>query len=157
MSAVGYGIHSEGAITLVAATAKTIIGAKAHANSGLQLKGFSVSFAGVTASALPVLIEVMYATFATNPPGTLSTTTTPRQCYGRVLTAGFTSARNWTTEPTVLTLAGREFLLTPNAGTFSYQYPLGQEPDTALAEGLVIRCTAPAGVNVRADMTLERI
>ncbi|HJT63081.1 MAG TPA: hypothetical protein VJ797_15535 [Burkholderiales bacterium] len=156
MSASGYSCTTEGAVALSAATAKTIIGVKAHANSGLQCKGFAVAFDGVTASAVPVLVEFCYATFATNSPGTNSTSTTPRQTYGRVLTAGFTSGKTWTTEPTALTVI-KEFLLAPDKGLFAYQFPLGQEPDTALAEGLVIRCTAPATVNVRSSMDVERI
>jgi len=156
MAAVGYSIQTEGAVALTAATAKTIIGAKAHANSGLQLKGFMVAFDGVTASAVPVLVEVMYSTWATNSPGTNSTATTVRQSYGRVLAAGFTSGKTWTTEPTVLTPI-EEFLLAADKGLIAYQWPLGQEPDAALAEGFVIRCNAPAGVNVRATMLLERI
>lgn len=156
MSAVGYSCQTEGAVALSAATAKTIIGVKAHANSGLQLKGFFVAFDGVTASAIPVLVEVMYSTWATNSPGTASTSTTVRQSYGRILTAGFTSGKTWTTEPTVLTNI-EEFLLTPNAGFVAYQWPLGQEPDSALAEGFVIRCNAPAAVNVRATLLVERV
>lgn len=156
MAASGYSCTTEGAVALTAATAKTIIGAKAHANSGLQLKGFMVAFDGVTSSAVPVLVELCYATFATNSPGTNSTSTTPRQVYGRALTAGFTSGKTWTTEPTVLTVI-KEFLLAPDKGVIAYQFPLGMEPDTALAEGLVIRCNAPAAVNVRASMDLERI
>jgi hypothetical protein len=156
MSAVGYSCTTEGAVTLTAATAKSIVGAKAHANSGLQVKGFLVAFAGVTASAVPVLIELCYATFATNSPGTNSTSTTPRQAYGRALTAGFTSGKNWTTEPTALTVI-KEMLLSPNGGVVSFQYPLGQEPDCALGEGFVIRCNAPAGVDVRATLDVERI
>lgn len=156
MSAVGYSCTTEGAVALSAATAKTIVGVKAHANSGLQLKGFLVAFDGVTSSAVPVLVEVGYCTFATNSPGTNSTSTTPRQAYGRALTAGFTSGKTWTTEPTAITVI-KEFLLSPNGGAIAYQFPLGLEPDTALAEGLVIRCTAPATVNVRASMDVERI
>jgi hypothetical protein len=156
MAAAGYSCQTEGAVALTAATAKSIIGVKAHANSGLQLKGFFVAFDGVTASAVPVLVEVMYSTWATNPPGTLSTSTTPRQVYGRVLAAGFTSGKTWTTEPTVLTNIA-EFLLAADKGFVAYQWPLGQEPDSALAEGFVIRCNAPAGVNVRATMLVERI
>ena len=156
MSAVGYSITTEGAVALGAATPKTIIGAKAHANSGLQLKGFEISFDGVTASAVPVLVEVCACTWATNPPGTASTATTPRQKYGRVLTAGFTSGKTWTTEPTVLTVL-KEFLLAPDKGLFAYQFPLGQEPDSPLAEGFAIRCNAPAAVNVRAGLDVERV
>jgi len=158
MAAVGYSITTEAAVALSAATARSVLGAKAHANSGLQLKGFKVAFDGVTASAVPVLCEICYATFATNSPGTQSTSCTIRQSYGRVLTAGFTGAYSWVAaqEPTVLTVSD-VFYLTPNGGLYAYQYPLGQEPDTALAEGLVIRLTAPATVNARAQMTLERI
>ena len=143
-------------MALAAATAKTIIGAKAHANSGLQLKGYEISFDGVTAADVPVLVEICYATFATNSPGTASTSTTVKQKYGRVLTAGFTAGKTWTTEPTTLTVF-KEFLLAPDKGFIAFQYPLGQEPDSALAEGFAIRCTAPAAVNVRGGLDLERI
>lgn len=156
MSAVGYSVTTEGAVALSAATAKSIIGVKAHANSGLQVKGIEVAFDGVTASAVPVLVELCYSTFGANAPGTNSTSTTPRQTYGRSLTAGFTSGKTWTTEPTTLTVI-RELLLSPNGGVLVLQYPLGQEPDCALGEGFVIRCTAPATVNVRATMHVERI
>lgn len=155
MATSGYSVQTESAVALVAATAKTVIGAKAPAGNGLQMKSFELAFDGVTASAVPVLVEIVSATFATNAPGTNSTSTTPRQLYGRVSAAGFTSAKNWTVEPTVL-VPLKEFLLTPNAGLIAYQFPLGQEPDCALGEGLAIRCTAPANVNVRSTMSLER-
>ena len=156
MAACGYSIVTGGAVALSAATAKSILGVKAHANSGVQVKSLEVAFDGVTASAVPVLIELCYATFATNSPGTASTSVTPAQNYGRVLTAGFTGGKTWTTEPTVLTVL-KELLLPADKGVLAYQFPLGQEPDSALAEGFVIRCTAPAAVNVRGTLSVERI
>ncbi len=156
MSAVGYSCVTEAAVALVAATAKSVLGVKAHANSGLQVKGFTISFDGVTASAVPVLIELAYCTFGTNSPGTNSTNLTENQCYGRVLAAGFTGAYNWTAEPTTITGCKR-FLLAPDKGVFAYQYPLGTEPDCALAEGFVLRITAPAAVNCQASIDVERI
>ena len=156
MAACGYSIVTGGAVALTAATAKSILGVKAHANSGVQVKSLEVAFDGVTASAVPVLIELCYATFATNSPGTASTSVTPAQNYGRVLTAGFTAGKTWTTEPTVLTVL-KELLLPADKGVLAYQFPLGQEPDSALAEGFVIRCTAPAAVNVRGTLSVERI
>lgn len=156
MSAVGYTAVTGGAVALSAATAKSILGVKAHANSGVHIKGFEVAYDGVTASAVPVLVELCYATFATNSPGTASTSVTPAQQYGRVLTAGFTAGKTWTTEPTALTVL-KEWLMAPDKGLVMYQFPLGQEPDSALAEGFVIRCTAPAAVNVRASLLVERI
>lgn len=145
-----------GAVALAAATAKTILGAKAHANSGLLLKEAFVSFDGVTASAVPVLIEACYCTFATNVPGTNSTSVTPLQLSGRVLAAGFTMGKTWTAgnEPTVLSV-GAEILIHPQAGIV-YQIPLGDEWDCALGEGFAIRVTAPAIVNVRATMKVSR-
>lgn len=151
----GYSIVTGGAVALSAATAKSVLGAKAHANSGLIVKALKVGFDGVAADAVPVLIELCYATFATNSPGTNSTSVTPAQKRGRVLAAGFTAGKTWTTEPTVLTVLD-EWLLTPNGGTALYDFPLGDEYDSALAEGFVIRLTAPAVVNARATMDLER-
>lgn len=156
MAACGYSIVTGGAVALSAATTKSVIGVKAHTNSGIQLKGFSLAFDGVTASAVPVLVEVCYCTFGTNAPGTNSTSLTPFNSYGRELTAGFTAGKNWTAEPTTVTTI-KEFLIPAYNGAFAFQFPLGQEPDTALGEGLLIRCTAPASVNVRASMDVERI
>jgi hypothetical protein len=153
---VGYSIVTAGAVALAAGTAKTILGAKSNAAFGLQLKGFDISFDGIVASAVPALIEVCYCTWATNSPGTASTSVTPAQKYGRLLTHGITAAKTWTTEPTALTVE-KEFLLSPNGGTFSYQYPLGMEPDSALGEGFALRITAPAIVNARATMDFERV
>lgn len=156
MAVSGYSVITGGAIALTAATARSVLGVKAHANSGLLIKAFAVSFDGVTASAVPVLVEICYSTFATQSPGTASTSVTPAQIYGRTAAAGFTAGKTWTTEPTVLTVQ-KEFLIPADKGVILYQYPLGQEPDCALAEGFVIRCNAPAAVNVRATMDVERI
>lgn len=143
-----------GAVALTAATAKTILGAKAHANSSLLLKEAFVSFDGVTANAVPVLVEACYCTWATNSPGTNSTSVTPLQVSGRVLTAGFTMGKTWTAEPTVLTV-GAELLVHPQAGVI-YQIPLGDEWDCALGEGFAIRVTAPAAVNARGTIKVSR-
>jgi len=159
MSAVGYSIvNGTSAIALTAATARTVLGVKAHANSGLQVKWIDVCFDGVTASAVPVLVELCYATFATNAPGTQSTSLTPLQTYGRPLTVGFTAAEAWVAanEPTVLTVLKR-WLMPPDKGVVMYQWPLDNEPDCALGEGFAVRCNAPAAVNVRAGIGVERI
>lgn len=155
MPAPIYKCSTEGAVALSAATAKTVVGVKAHANSGLLLSSAKFGFDGVTASAVPVLIELCYSTWATNGPGTNSTSTTPRQANGRVLTAGFTSGKTWTTEPTTLTVVD-DMLLTPNGGVVWYDFPLGTEWDCALAEGFALRLTAPATVNVRAVLGVSR-
>lgn len=154
-----YKVNTEGQVALAANTPKTVIGVKAHANSGLNLKSFRVDFDGVTATEKPVLVEVCYCTWATNSPGTNSTSTTPRQIGGRAITAGFTSGKSWTSEPTVLTVL-EEFSFDPNKGLFLYDYSLGDEPDCAVSEGFAVRMTVPSGgaaVNARAGLTVERI
>jgi hypothetical protein len=157
MAAIGYTAVTGASVALAAATAKSVLGVKSQAAAGLQVKGFSVQFDGITSSALLVLVELCYATFATNSPGTASTSVTPLQNYGTRLAAGFTAAKTWTTEPTVLTVF-RGFLVPPDKGSFTFQFPLGTEPDTAaFGDGFVLRCNAPAIVNVYASLDVERI
>jgi hypothetical protein len=155
MSKAGYSVSTTAAVALVAATAKSILGVNAPAQFGVDLTKYRVSFDGVTASAVPVLVELCYSTFATNAPGTASTSRTVQQVYGRSITAGFVAASAWTSEPTVLTVLD-QWTLTPNGGLVIYDIPLGTTPDSAVSNGFVIRCTAPAGVNVTADMWFER-
>lgn len=155
MAKAGYSTSTEGAVALSAGTAKSILGVSAPSTFGCDLKKFRVAFDGVTSTAVPVLIEMCYSTFATNAPGTNSTSTTVDQVYGRSVTAGFTAARNWTTEPTALT-AIDEWLLTPTGGLVVYDFPLGDTPDSAVSNGFVLRLNAPATVNVRASLWFER-
>lgn len=155
MAKAGYAIGTEGAVALSAGVAKSVLGVQAPAQFGTDLIGFDVAFDGVTASAVPVLVELCSCTFATNAPGTNSTAVTEDQVYGRTVTAGFVGAKNWTAEPTVVTPI-REFLLTPNGGLLIYEYPLGTSPDSAVSEGFVLRLNAPAAVNARASMRFER-
>lgn len=152
----GYSFNTEAAVALSAATAKSILGIKSAADFGVDLKKWRVAFDGVTLSNVEVLCELCYATFATNGPGTNSTSVTVRQGYGRVITPTATAAANWTTEPTALTVI-ESFLLTPAGGLVLYDYPLGDTPDSAVSEGFVIRCNAPNAVNVRATMWYERL
>jgi hypothetical protein len=155
MPAPSYSIVSGGAVALSAAAVKSILGARAHANSGLLMRKLKVGFDGVTSSAVPVLVEICSATFATNPPGTASTAVTPAQKSGRLMTAQFTAAKNWTTEPTVVTVLD-ETLIPAFMGFAWYDLPLGDEYDCDVSTGFLIRCTAPAIVNVRAVMDLQR-
>jgi len=157
MAKAGYQVATGAAVALAAATAKTVLAINGTANFGVDLKKFRVAFDGVTASALPVLVELMYSTQATNStPGTGNTTATVNQIYGRTTTPGFTAFYGSTSEPTVLSLID-SFLLDPNKGLLVYDFPLGDTPDSAVSNGFVIRCTAPAIVNARAAMICERV
>lgn len=159
MSAVGYGLNNSAAVAL-STTAKSVLGIRAGATFGIQLQHYEVGFNGVDATAGPVYVEVCECTFATNAtPGTNNTTESAniRQQYGRVLANGMTAMSNWTAEPTVLSVID-DFWLDPNKGLIVYDYLLGQEPDTPLNEGFVLRMTAATGTpSVRASLKVERI
>src|SRR4051812_47067872 len=152
MAKAGYAASTEADVALVATTAKTVLGVLAPAQFGCDLRGLEIAFDGVTTTDKPVLIEVCTATFATNGPGTNSTSNTIAQTYGRSVTAGFTGAYNWTTEPTVL-VAIKTIRVTPNGGTYDYDWPFGETPDNDVSKGFAVRCTAPtSAVNVRATL-----
>src|SRR6185436_2243255 len=137
MAKAGYSAVTQADVALAAATAKSVIGVTAPAQFGVDLTKWRIGFAGITAGAVPGLVEICAATFATNPPGTNSTSATVQQDYGRSITAGFTAAYNWTTEPTVLTVID-EFVLTPTGGVVIYDYPLGTSPDCDVSNGFVL-------------------
>ncbi len=128
---------------------------------GGQLVELGVFFDGVTATAVPALIELVKSTNATNSsPGTNNTTVTPVQARGDGNTAGagvapaFTAFSASTSEPTVLVVLKR-WLVPPTSGLL-VQAPLGREPAiipiASTFMGLGLRVTAPATVNVRAYM-----
>ena len=48
------------------------------------------------------------------------------------------------------------FLLTPTGGLRSTTTRSATPQDTAVSNGIVLRCTAPAAVNVRASFMFER-
>ena len=152
MAKAGYTAATGAAVALAAATAKTVLSVVATSTFGVDLQKVRLSFDGVTASAVPVLVELCYSTFATAGTTTAGTVT---QVYGRTVTAGFTTGYNYTAEPTVLTVI-ESFLVTPAGGTVLYDWPLGTTPDTAVNNGFCLRLTAPAIVNVRATLQFER-
>lgn len=151
----GYSAPAGGSVALAAAIAKSVIGVRGNAAFGVDLTGFRVSFDGVTASAVPALYQLCYATYATNAPGTNSTSITINTTYGRAVASGMTAARDWTAEPTVLTVID-EWFLTPNGGLVVKDIPRDRTPDTAVNEGFVLRITAPAIVNCRPTLLFER-
>jgi hypothetical protein len=150
----------EADVALVATTAKTVLGVLAPAQFGVDLRGFEIAFDGVTTTDKPVLVEICSArSRRTRRARTRRRRRNIVQIYGRAITAGFTAAYNWTTEPTVLgaTTAVKTLRLTPNGGTYDYDWPLGETPDNDVSKGFAVRCTAPtSAVNVRASLRFER-
>lgn len=158
MAAPGYVMNTgAAAIALAAATAKTTMMLVAGTNDSPTITELSVSFDGVTATAVPVLIELVLSTqgaAGTSTGGTLT------QIRGwPAMSANITGQINYTVEPTTLT-STKMWLFPPTAGTFVLQHPLGREPQgivaaATIAKGLGVRITAPAVVNTRGYLEWE--
>jgi len=160
MAKAGYntstGTIGSAGVALSAGVAKSILTVIAPAQFGIDMTKMRLGFDGVTASAVPVAVELCDNTLATNStPGTNNTTGTVVQVYGRSITAGFTSFFNSTAEPTVLSTFDR-WTLTPNGGLVIYDWPLGSTHDTAVSAGITLRCNAPAAVNATSTIWFER-
>lgn len=150
MAKAGYEVATTADVALTASTAKSSLGVIAPAQFGVDLTSINVGLD----TATTLLVELCYATFATNAPGTNSTSETVQQVYGRSITAGFTAARAWSSEPTVLTVL-RPWKLTAG-GQVIYDIPLGTSYDSAVSQGFVIRLTAGATANARLSLRFER-
>lgn len=148
----GYTVAITSDVSLSAATAKSVMSVVAGANITFKLIEFHVGFDGVNPVAEPVTVELCTSTQA--GAGT-STSHTVQQVRGPARTAQCTAARNFTVEPTVLT-AVKCWLIHPT-GSLTIQYPLGREVEkiTAAAGAILLRCTAPAAVNLQGYMEWE--
>lgn len=162
MSKSGYSITTQGEVALAAAgTVLNLLGVKAGTDQNVDLVSWWIDFDGVTAADKPVRVGLYVCTFATNAPGTNSTSVTVKQQYGRVAGNGFTAAKSWSSAPTVIdSEAVDEFSLDANKGLYRYDWPLGQSPDTPLAQGFLIRLLVETGDTTaavaRAGMKFER-
>lgn len=147
--------------TVFAATAgaKTLLMAIAPAGHGLAMTEFTVSMDGVTASALPAVVEIVQSTQA--GAGTSGVTPTITQVRGRA-TGGSapTGGSNYTAEPTTLTVV-KKFYVAQFMGTFVFQFPLGREIECdssgGTIKGLGIRINVSANVNVIGTMEVEAV
>lgn len=150
----GYTIDTQGSIAMAAATAKTILNLINATNSLIRIVEISVSFDGVTATAVPAVVELCKST--QGGAGSGSTATTPNQLRGPTRTVQATAARNYaTTEPTTLT-AVKRWLVPVFNGLLVAQFPLGREPEqTASGNAYALRVTAPAVVNAAAYIEFE--
>lgn len=157
MSQVGY-VAVQASAFAATAGAKTALLVLAGANSGLLVVEFGISFDGVTASAVPALVELVSTTAAT--AGTSGETPTITQNRGRV-TGGEapTGGSKYSAEPTVL-VRHKAWYVSPNGGILVVQFPLGREPETDDSGGTIrgygIRVNVSANVNVMSYMEVEK-
>jgi hypothetical protein len=146
-----YTVESNGDIALTAATAKTVLSYFAGSNATFVIVEMEAGFDGVSPVAEPVTVELCKCTTA--GAGT-ATSHTLVQSGGPTRTAQGSAKRNYSAEPTTITVVKR-YLIHPQTSR-PFQFPLGREPQQiASGEAYVLRCTAPAGVNFQGFMEIE--
>jgi hypothetical protein len=142
-------------VALTAATAKSVLGIKASTNVCIKVTEVATSFDGATSSNAPAVCEFMQATFATNGPGTNSTSVTPpKRDTGRAETIQATAAKTWSTEPTVLTLQ-RPLDIGQFNGVVVYMHPFASPFIIIGGQGAVLRINSPNNVNFSGSIAAE--
>lgn len=144
-----YNIMS-GDISLVAATAKTAIQVITPATRKAKIEQITVSFASVTSTHTPVLVELLLQTTA----GTV-TAATPAPLTASDPAALCTAGVNATAEPTASTVL-RAFRVTPIGGTAIIFLPPGQEIEMSISTRVGVRLTAAdAQSSVRVEVQIQ--
>lgn len=142
-------VTTEGELALTAAAAKTIIQLVPATNVDIAMRGFSVSFDGVSATAEPVQVDLVVQTSA----GTMTAATPVRERVGDTGTIQTAAQKNATAEPTTTDVL-RRYNIHPQTGR-EIRFGLDDEIVVKGGQRLGLRCTAPATVNVVGHMALE--
>lgn len=149
--AARYTVETTTDVALSAATAKSILGVIGASNAPFRVIEFGVSFDGTSGTATPVTVEL--CSVSTTSAGT-STSQTPVQTGGVTRTVQASGKRNYTAEPTTITVLKR-YKVHPQSGIV-IQFPLGREPEISTSGyGCVIRVTAAATVNAQGYIEFE--
>lgn len=135
------------AVSVTAATAKTVIVVLGSANDTISLKRLRISFASVTATDVPALVEVGIITAI----GTVGTSFTPVQIVGSTLASSCSAGYNNSVEPTYNRIFESAYVPVQN-GLYECYYPLGEEPQCDPSQGLGVRVTAPQAQSVYANL-----
>lgn len=148
MARVRVAVTSEGEIAAAVGAAKTILQVVAPANHIVAVKGVSVSFDGTSASAEPVQVDLLRQTTA----GTMSSAT-PVEETTTGTTVQTTAQKNATVEPTAGNVL-RRWEVHPQSGLIE-KFTIEDELLIAGGGRLGLRVTAPAAVNVLAQISVE--
>lgn len=142
-------------VALTGGAAKSVNGVFAATNIALKLLEMMVSFDGATSTNAPAVCDFARCTFATNPPGTNSTSTTvQKRDPGRAETIQATAGNTWTVEPTVVTPQFTQDVAQYD-GQFAYLCPQTSPIILVGGKGFVIRINSPNACNTSNHLTNE--
>ena len=132
-------------VSLSAATVRTVGGLKAAAQQVVKVLEFRATHDGNTSGNAPDITVLERNTFATNAPGTGSTSYTPvKKDPGRAETIQTTAATSWTTEPTVKTLQ-EQYNLPQYNGAYHYILPFAAPEIVVGGQGYSVDHNSPNG------------
>jgi len=143
------GIAQTAEVALSAAVARTVIQMVAPANHRVVLTGWGVYFDGTSANAEPVQVEIVLQTTA----GTMSALTPAKKDTSLPETLLTTAQHSASAEPTTTDVL--DVIECHPQGGYEKAAPLMTEIVVGGGKRIGIRCTAPAGVNVRAKLEFE--
>lgn len=127
-------------------TLTTMLGVKNAANQAITLDELDCGFDGTNSANGPGIVDIGFCTFATNSPGTNSTSTTlVASDNGRPETIQSTAGKTWTAQPTVITI-WKSFLVPVYMGSALAPLPLMKPQICKGGTGTVVSTTLPSGV-----------
>lgn len=136
----------------VPAVISTILEVNPPANRVATITQWSIEFTGVSATDVPVIVQVCEVTAAS----AAGTTVTPASMRDGQVTVGSAAKNLPASEGTVTVLESHN--IPPSSGIV-IQYPLGREPQVqgaaAAAKGFSIRANRGTGAAINAAATIE--
>lgn len=133
---------------------KTLLQLTAASSKAITIISWSVSFDGVTSSAVPIPVELIETTTVA---GTGMTAVTPTKWNpssdASLTTAGFSPSAEGSVTGTTRLLDYVD--LTPNGGVYVHDFPLGREPVVLASQVVRIRTTSAATVGAIVSVTWE--
>lgn len=137
----------DAAISLTAATAKTLVQVVPASNIPVRVVELGISFNGTTSTDVPVTVDLLRQSTA----GTSSALTIVADDESSSKVAQATALKTFTAEPTAGNIL-RTWYVTPVGGLWVIQFPLGREIG-ALTNRIALRATAPSAETVSAYLT----
>lgn len=146
-----YSITTEAEEGLAAATAETLLQLRGLTTVRAKIVAWGVSFDGVSATAEPVQVRLLFQTTDGTATGATEVAINPASP-----TAVVTGFHSFTVEPTAGGVI-EHYQVHPQGGCLVREYPPGREPvvDKATSSRIGIEVTAPATVNAVAWLQWE--
>lgn len=145
----GVGFKATKSAIATGSSLKTLVQIVAAANHAVKISEISISFAGTSNTATPILVQISRQTTA----GTMTSLTPVKDPDDSGETLQTTAQHTATSEPTTTDVLMEEYVH-PQTG-YCWQAPFGKEIKIGGGDRLGIRVTAAADVNATARVVGE--